>query len=158
MRGKELAGVDTPGNIRDDTAKEPEMPAITNLNLTFDASADIGAVSFTINWSAEDGPVGRSWDMLLDFMGSDEGEALLGSNDVLAQFGFMTNVRSMPTDSRTIGFQARGGFDEDDPLFFLWPFAGDPLGIDEVFVEVALLPVPRSFGARGRSNTIRGLF
>jgi hypothetical protein len=49
------------------------MPTISSLNLTFDRAADRGAISFVINWSATDGPVGTPWDMIIEFIGSDEG-------------------------------------------------------------------------------------
>jgi hypothetical protein len=89
--------------------------------------------------------------------GSDEGEPLLGSNDLLGRFGFITRVQSTPTDPRTISFSGGGGLNEDVPTPLPWPPFIDT-GRDEVFVEVSLLPVPRSSGARARSNSIRGRF
>jgi hypothetical protein len=50
----------------------------------------------------------------------------------------------------------RGRLDEDSPILF--PFPTDPLGVDEVFVNVELLPVPRRGATTARSNTISGVF
>lgn len=134
-------------------AKGVAVAFITGLSLAYDAGTDIATVDFTINWLESDGPVGTPWDMLIEFIGRDRGEPLTGGDDLLHRFGMMTSVRRR-TDRRVLRF--RVDLDEDDPIFFPWPV--DPLGVDEVFVDVSLLPVPRSGGTRARSNTIVGVF
>lgn len=130
------------------------MARINNLRLSYDNSADEGVITFDIEWAPTDGSVGTPWDMLIEFIGRDSGEPFRGSNDLLARIGLPTAILGMPTESRRLRF--RGSHDEDNPILF--PIPTDPLGVDEVFVNVELLPLARGGATTARSNTISGVF